>query len=130
MSKINTDFTTSSWDFLGKEMSKYLKEIQGELIESREEGLTEAAQYLKQQFKDNTPVDTGGLKQSWDMTTKYKGVRYIYNTEQTNSKEGIVPLLNIVEFSTRHGKPFVRKTFDANENQIKEIIIKNLNKEK
>lgn len=129
MAKKNTDFSTASWDFLGKEMADYLKEIQGDMIEAREKGLTEAGEYLKKELELNTPTDTGKLRDSWELTTKYKGVRYINNTKTTLQHGQEVPALNIVEFSTKHGKPFVRKVFDSNEGKIKEIILNNINKE-
>lgn len=128
MSK-NTDFSTSSWDFLGEEMSKYIKDMTSTMENNVEKGLNEASEYLKKQLENNTPADSGELKKSWEITKKYKGVKYIYNTKLIPSKSEMIPLLNVIEFSTLHGKPFVRRTFDQNENQIKEIIIKNINKE-
>lgn len=127
--KTNTDFSTSSWDFLGKELNSYLKEIRQELVEEREAALNEASEYLQGEFEKNTPIDTSKTKESWQREDKYSGVRYIFNTATSKDKGGIVPRLNIIEFSTKHGKPFVRRTFDNSREKIEQIILKNLKKE-
>jgi hypothetical protein len=46
-----------------------------------------------------------------------------YSSWWQNKQGGVIPLANLVEFSYK-GRPFIRKTFDANKEKIIEIIKK------
>ena len=89
-------------------------------------GLKKATDYLEYELEKKTPIDTGVTKQSWVKQMKYRNVKYINNT--ATNKRG-QPIINILEFAKRRGKPFVRKTLRANEEKIKSIIIAEINKE-
>lgn len=95
-------------------------------------GLEKATDFLAEELEKKTPVnkDTeaktrGTTKSSWIKQMKYRNVKYINNTAV--NKQGI-PIINILEFSKNRGNPFVRKTLKANEDKIKEIIIKEIEK--
>lgn len=103
---------------LAEELKDILDEYSQELFESKEQALDVASDYLKERLEDASPVDTGEFKKSWVRTDKYKGVRYIGNAK-TNDKN--IPLSNLIEFSSK-GKPFIRRTFDENKEQIIKII--------
>lgn len=92
-----------------EELKKALTEISDEVFEANEDALDEAEKVLIEELKSKTPVKTGGLKRGWKSTKrKYKGQRYVHNTKQVNK----IPLINIIEYSEKRGKPFVKKTFN------------------
>lgn len=127
MSKKNTNFSSSSFQYIGDEIKKALSEYSQEVSENVEAGLDEASDFLVSELENSTPVKTGKTRDSWERSTKYKGVRYINNSALT--EEGI-PIVNILEYSSDHGSPFVKDTFDKSINDIESILSKNLNKEK
>ncbi|MGN1200858.1 MAG: HK97 gp10 family phage protein [Candidatus Caccovivens sp.] len=132
MPKKNTNFTSSSWDFLTKEIQESLKEFETEIEKNCEEALSEAEELLVNELTNNTPTDTSNTKNSWISTSKkYKKVRYINNTAltETEYKGEYVPIVNLLEFSTNHGKPFARKVCDNNKDKITNIFQKHLSKE-
>lgn len=131
--KKNTDFSS----FSGFNFETEMQEVFGSYTEFvknvAEEGLTEAGEYLIQRLQENSPVDTGALKISWDQKTKYKGVRYIGSTRtvrQNNEGKIVeVPILALLEFTSK-GHPFVRRTFEDCFVEIFEIMKKHLKGEK
>ena len=118
-----------SFSFL--DLEKELDKITNNTFKNREQALDEASDYLVKKEKENTPVKSGKTKDSWERSTKYKGVRYINNSAVTgprpNSSSKGIPIINLLEFSSK-GKPFVRKTFDNCKSEFEKIFIKNLNK--
>lgn len=96
-------------------------------------GLNKAADMLVEKFSAASPdsgiAHEGKLKESWTYDPKYHGVRYIGNTARGSKNEyGYdIPLVNLLEFGSK-GKPFMRKTFDENKDEIIKIIIEELNK--
>ena len=96
----------------------------------KEIALDKASDFLVDQFEAASPVGkTGEFKRSWTRTDKYKGVRYIGNTDVGGKNEyGYdIPLSNLIEFS-KNGKPFMRATFERNKDKIIDIIVNELNK--
>ena len=96
-------------------------------------GLNKAADMLVEKFSAASPdsgiAHEGKLRDSWIYDPKYHGVRYIGSTA-TGSKNEYgydIPLVNLLEFGAK-GKPFMRKTFDENKDEIIKIIIEELNK--
>lgn len=128
MTKKNTDFSTSSFDYLAKELMKSLNEKFSEVSKQKDKALDECTDLLLSELEKNTPVGdspTGEhLKDKWIAERKYKNVRYVNNTKLN---EDGVPIINVMEYSQTKGKPFVRKTFDSCEKQFEEIFKKNLN---
>ena len=118
--KTNLDFSSTSWNFLTKE----LETLYNEMNVNKEEALTEAAEYLADKLERATPTRTGKTKESWNAVLKYKGVRYV-NNEALNNQG--VPIINVLEYSSK-GKPFVRKTFDSCIPKFERIFNKNLEK--
>lgn len=119
-----------SFNFLDIEKSLITEfnQFTKEMLKNREIALDEASDYLLKNLQNNTPEDTGDTKKHWIRSTKYKGVRYINNTEESGKgKNPRIPVVNVLEFS-KNGKPFVRKTFDASIPEMENIIKKNLNK--
>ena len=108
---------------LAEELKDILNEYSRELYESKEQALDKASDYMMGKLEQNSPVDTGTFKNSWTRTTKYKGVRYIGNSAvgSKNQYGYDIPLSNLIEFSSK-GKPFIRRTFDDNREEIIRII--------
>lgn len=123
MAKKNTDFTTSSWDFLGQ----FLEDVSKEVHDDLNVGLEKATDYLASELEKNTPVDTGVTKESWIKEMKYRNVKYINNSATDKKGNAII---NVLEYSHKKGKPFVRKTVDENEEKIKDIILTEMAKNK
>jgi hypothetical protein len=124
--KNNLDFSTTSYEFLSKEINEWLKEIAKEVDVDKEAALTEATIYVKSKLEEKSQQHrvTGELARSWINTgEEYNGVRYINNTALT--KKGI-PKLNLLEFSIHKGKPFVRDTLAQSKNEVIRIFEKHL----
>lgn len=108
---------------MAEELKDILNEYSQELFESKEQALDKASDYLMQQLVNESPSRSGKFKSSWTRTDKYKGVRYIGNSAVGSKNEyGYdIPLSNLIEFSSK-GKPFIRRTFDENKDEIIKII--------
>jgi HK97 gp10 family phage protein len=108
---------------MAEELKDILNEYSRELYASKEEALDKASDFMLEALERNSPVDTGKFQKSWLRTDKYKGVRYIGNSAVggKNKYNYNIPLSNLIEFSSK-GKPFIRRTFDANREKIVEII--------
>lgn len=119
--KTNTDFSTTSWAFLGK----FIEDVQKEVGDTLNEGLEEATDYLADKLQAETPVDTGVTKASWIKQKKYRNVKYINNS--ATNKQGY-PIINVLEYSKTKGKPFVRKVVAREKGNIERIIISRMEK--
>jgi len=108
---------------LAEELKSILDEYGQELFEKKEKGLDKASDYFVEKLKEASPVKTGEFQKSWLRTTKYKNVRYVGNSAvgSTNQYGYAIPLSNLIEFSSK-GKPFIRKTFEDNKEEIIKII--------
>ena len=92
-------------------------------------GLDKAARHMEQALEAATPVETGEVKRSWKVDFKYRNVRYINNTATRPKKPGDgitngtgeIPIVDLLEFSKK-GKPFVRRTVQAEQAKAIEII--------
>ena len=121
MAKKNTDFSSSSFDFI----NNFLKDVSSEVHDDLNIGLNKAAEFLADELKKETPVKTGKTKASWVVEKKYRNVKYINNTAV--DKNGI-PIVNILEFAKTNGKPFVRKLLKAKEKEVQSIILAEMQK--
>ena len=101
-----------------EELNKIITQEVGQINAACERGLDKAAEFMRRKLEEATPVDTGRTQKSWITIDQYTGVRYIKNT-QTNKKG--IPIVNLLEFGAK-GKPFVRRTFEANKDKVIEII--------
>lgn len=119
--KTNTDFSTTSWAFLGK----FIQDVQKEVGDTLNEGLEEATDYLADKLQAKTPVKTGVTKNSWVKQMKYRNVKYINNT--ATNKQGY-PIINVLEYSKTRGKPFVRKVVARERKNIERIILQKMEK--
>ena len=107
---------------ISEEIKKIIDEQAAGIMANTERALDKAAEFMQQKLEEAMPVDTGETTKSWLTKDQYTGVRYIKNT-RLNKKN--IPVVNLLEFSAK-GKPFVRKTFNANKNKVIEIIKKEI----
>ena len=115
---------------LAEELKGVLSEYTDELLKQKEIALDKASDFLVDKFEEASPVgETGEFKKSWARTEKYKGVRYVGNTDVGGKNEyGYnIPLANIIEFS-KNGNPFIRATFEQNKDEIIDIIVDEMGK--
>lgn len=115
------------------ELSTAIDEAIGEISEkvyaAVDRGLDKAARHMEQALEAATPVETGEVKRSWKVDFKYRNVRYINNTATRPKKPGDgitngtgeIPIVDLLEFSKK-GKPFVRRTVQAEQAKAIEII--------
>ena len=115
------------------ELSTAMDEAMGEISQvvyaAVDRGLDKAARHMEQALEAATPVETGEVKRSWKVDFKYRNVRYINNTatrpktpgEKITSGDGEIPIVNLLEFGKK-GKPFVRRTVQAEQAKAIEII--------
>lgn len=115
------------------ELSTAIDEAIGEISEkvyaAVDRGLDKAARHMEQALAAATPVETGEVKRSWKVDFKYRNVRYINNTatrpkkpgDKITSGDGEIPIVNLLEFGKK-GKPFVRRTVQAEQAKAIEII--------
>ena len=115
------------------ELSTAIDEAIGEISEkvyaAVDRGLDKAARHMEQALEAATPVETGEVKRSWKVDFKYRNVRYINNTatrpktpgDGITSGDGEIPIVNLLEFGKK-GKPFVRRTVQAEQAKAIEII--------
>lgn len=99
-------------------VSEVLQEIAEETYSKIDAGLDKAMNHMRNKLAAASPVDSGLTKESWEGEDKYKNIRYINNT-RTN--ENGIPVVNLLEYG-RKGKPFLRKTVDAETENIINII--------
>ncbi len=109
-------------DNFGAALKEVLDGITEELYERVDRGLDKAANYAQDKLEAATPEETEGAtgqtRSSWETNFNYTNVRYINNTRVND--QGI-PVVNLLEFGSR-GKPFIRKTIEAEQENIINII--------
>lgn len=110
-----------------KQFEEILKEYKSELREDIEKALTESSQIMVERLAAASPVDNSSphFKDQWGLKTKYSGVRYIGNSKSVPSKNGSIPLINLLEYGP-YAKPFVAKTFEANKEQVFQKFVSTL----
>lgn len=114
---------------LSTAIDEAIGEISEEVYAAVDRGLDKAARYMEQALEAATPVETGEVKRSWKVDFKYRNVRYINNTATRPKKPGYgitngtgeIPIVDLLEFSKK-GKPFVRRTVQAEQAKAIEII--------
>lgn len=96
-----------------------------------EEGIQAAAEVLAEKEADESPKKSGKLKKSWKVY-KGKGLSRIVGSTRTvkSSKNGDIPLVNILEYSKIRGNPFVKKTYEKAIPDMVEEVIKTIKRSK
>lgn len=114
-------------DDLAVSIEELLDDYSDEIYFATEEGLEAAEKILIKNLKEASPKDTGEFAKSWKgKGKKYKLRRYVGNTKMVDGKKGPIPLSNILEYSTVRGKPFIRKTYEKSIPEMRDAIIKSI----
>ena len=105
-----------------RDFSAAVEEALNEIVEATYEqidrGLDKAMDYMRDKLAAASPEKSGLTRESWEGEDKYKNVRYINNTRV--NEDGI-PVVNLLEYGKK-GKPFVRRTVQAEQAKAIEII--------
>ena len=110
-------------------LSEMLKEYGDKVFKASDECLDAAAKVMKDALVEATPRRRPQMYRKWKIK-KYKGERYIGNDEVAPSrKSGDIPLTNVLEYSTKHGHPFIATTYEQNINAAVDAAINQLKKE-
>lgn len=91
-----------------------LREYGDVVYEATSEGINAAAKVLVKALKDGSPVKSGKYAKNWKVKAgKSKLYRYVGNAETVPGKKGDIPLSNILEYSTLHGNPHIKRIYEA-----------------
>jgi hypothetical protein len=114
-------------DDLAVSIEELLDDYSDEIYFATNEGLDEAEKVLIKNLKAASPKNTGEFAKSWKgKGKKYKLRRYVGNTKMVDGKKGPIPLSNILEYSTVRGKPFIKSTYEKSIPEMRDAIIKSI----
>lgn len=118
--------TTTLYNF-SVAVKEALNEIVDVTYEQIDKGLDKAMDYMIDKLVAASPPGSGLTKNSWVGEGKYKNVRYINNTRtrpgnRLKGEGANVPVINMLEYSSIKGKPFVARTVQAEQQNIINII--------
>jgi hypothetical protein len=114
-------------DDLAVSIEEILEEYSDEIFFATEEGLDEAEKVLIKNLEEASPKESGDFAKSWKgKGKKYRLRRYVGNTKLVDGKKGPIPLSNILEYSTVRGKPFIKKTYEKSIPEMRDAIIKSI----
>lgn len=105
------------------DLETILAETEKEVLGVTDESLDSAAEFLKSKLVESTPRgnSTQHLADKWKIK-KLEKKRKLSNSKNVKHKGRSVPLINILEYSTSHGHPFVEKTVQNNAETIIETF--------
>lgn len=116
---------------LERALAERLQEYGEQVFRITDEAVQAGTDVLKEELKAASPRRTGKFARGWvDSGSKYKNKRYIGNNTMVRGKNGSkVSLINILEYSTTRGNPFVQATFDKSVGKIADAIIQKFKEE-
>lgn len=117
-----------------------LRDYGDKVYVATDEGLAAAEKVLIGNLKAATPVVSPEkapkgykdkkLRNGWVSTgKKYRLMRFVGNKVSVKYRENDVPLSNILEYSEKHGHPFIKKTFDESVNAMAQAVVNTIKKE-
>lgn len=114
-------------------LSEILEEYSDAVYEASEEGLDSAEQVLIKELKADTPgklPHKRNLAKGWKGTKrKYKLLRYVGNSVTVEGKDGKeIALLNILEYSTVNGHPFVKDVVERSYDKMAAAVVAEIKK--
>ena len=113
-------------DGLNDAIMEALSEYGDVIYQATEEGLDAAAYTLMGELRSATPGSTPhkqNLAKRWKVK-RYTLSRYVGNSTVVKGKSGEeTSLINILEYSTTKGKPFVKQTFEASINKMVAAVV-------
>lgn len=118
--------TMANFDILVDEI---LEEAGMQVVKLTDKAVDEAADLVKAKLENASPSGAGSgghLASKWKIK-KGAHKRIITNTKKVRGKGGTsVPLVNILEYSTKHGHPFVASTISGCANDVRRIFEENI----
>ncbi len=120
-----------SVDDLTEAISEILREYGDVIYTATEDGLDAAERVLIDELRSASPEETGKFKKAWKSRgRKYKLLRIVGNTTTVKDKKGNdTALSNILEYSKKHGSPFVKHTFEENIDKMAAAVVAEIKKE-
>lgn len=119
-------------------ISELMEEYADEIYQLTEEGLDEAESILIKNLKaasPGSPPHKVNFAKNWKSKgRKYKMLRYVGNTTMVEGKGKLdgksekIPLANILEYSTNHGSPFIKKTFESSIPEMAAAVVNQIKK--
>lgn len=110
------------------ELNALIKNLTTGLNKDINSAINKASDELITQLKLNSPRKTGNYSEHWEKSNYNKKV-FIGNSTNVNGRnKKQIPLINILEYSQKHGKPHVQKIFESNLLKLENIIITELEK--
>lgn len=117
-----------------------LRDYGDKVYVATDEGLTAAEKVLIESLKAATPVMDPAkapkgykdkkLRNGWVSTgKKYRLMRFVGNKVAIQYKGKDSPLSSILEYSEKHGHPFIKKTFDESVNAMAQAVVNTIKKE-
>ena len=128
-----SDYTTLA--DLQEDLAKLLDDYTYRVKEGIAKGVENAAEIVIKHAEQNSPPDDHAGKEyykSWAIKPMKhaKYVRYVGNTKKVKAHytdaKPTIPLINILEFSTKHGHPHVKKIIDSSKNAVYDCIIEKI----
>lgn len=127
-----SEFTTLevTADTLDDAILDILEEYGDLVYDATEQGLTAAEKVLVKNLKSASPKESGIFAKKWKgKGKKYKMRRYVGNSTTVKGKDGReIPLANILEYSTAHGKPFIKATYEKSIPEMARAAIEEIKK--
>lgn len=128
-----SDYTTLA--DLQEDLAKLLNDYTYKVEQGIANGVQSAAEIVIKIAEQNSPPDDRAGKEyykSWAIKPMKhaKYVRYVGNTKKVKAHytdaKPTIPLINILEFSTTHGHPHVKKIIDSSKNAVYDCIIEKI----
>lgn len=115
---------------LDTEISKIMEEYGDVIFKVTDNAMGAGEKVLIKNLKDASPKGRSGkFAKGWKgKGKKYKLKRYVGNTTMVRSRGKEIPLSNILEYSTKRGKPFIAKTYQSSVNEIARAIVNEIKK--
>lgn len=119
--------TMANFDIVVDEI---LNETGLQVVNLTDKAVDKAAELVKGRLESASPSGAGNgghLASKWKIK-KGSHRRIITNTKKVKGKGGSsVPLINILEYSTKHGHPFIDSTISGCAGDVKRIFEENIN---
>lgn len=113
-------------------IAEIMEEYGDEIYQLTEEGLDVAESILIKNLKaasPGSPPHKVNFAKNWKSKgKKYKMLRYVGNSTMVQGPDGEIPLANIIEYSTNHGSPFIKKTFESSVDEMAAAVVNQIKK--
>lgn len=109
---------------LQKAVERIMDDYGDVIYKATEDSIDAAADVLVTNLKAESPKKTGKFARAWKSTGKqYKLLRFVGNSTTVKTKKGETALSNILEYSQKHGKPFIAQTSNSSLNEMAAAFI-------